>query len=121
VFEDLVANGVPDHAYLGISLRDISFILESKQIMGAQVTYVEKGGPADNAGIKINDIITNFGGKQINFTSDLIRELWRHEVGEKIPITILRNVTSDIQIVLGLRPTCGLCQVQSPNSPSARF
>jgi serine protease Do len=121
VFEDLVTYGVPDHAYLGVSLQDISFVSGSKQLMGTQVTYLEKGGPADNAGIKVNDVITSFNGQPIKFTSDLIRLLWRYDVGDKIPVTITHGVTSATQIILGIRPECGLCQIQSLGSPSPRF
>jgi serine protease Do len=121
VFEDLVAYGIPDHAYLGLSLQDVSFLSGVMRKMGSQVTYVEPGSPANDAGIKENDIITSFDGQQIKFTSDLIRQLWRRNVGDKIPITIMRQGILQTQIVLGVRPDCGLCQSQSLDSPSARF
>jgi len=45
---------------------------------------VEPGGPADGAGLIENDIIVGFGGEGIISTTQLVKELWKHEVGESV-------------------------------------
>ena len=38
---------------------------------GALVASVFKGGPADHAGIKVGDVITEFDGKEVKEANDL--------------------------------------------------
>jgi serine protease Do len=121
IFEDLVTYGKPEHPYLGLSLQDITTTAGRSMVMGSQVTYVESSSPADKAGIKVDDIITSFDGQRVNFTSDLIRQLWRSNVGAQVPVIVIRGTTTQIQITLGNRPENGLSQTQPLNSPSARF
>ena len=56
---------------------------------GLLVRSVEKGSPADTAGIKAGDVITKFGGERVADSGD-----WRSAVREHtgpVPVTILRD------------------------------
>jgi S1-C subfamily serine protease len=80
-------------------------------IEGVLILSVEKGGPAENAGLRpttkyrgeiiLGDIITSVAGKKIRSFDDLLTELERFKVGEKVPFTIDRN-GQPLEIILRL-------------------
>jgi len=64
----------------------------SKRV-GAIVVGVEPGGPADVAGLIENDSIVGFGGEEIISAAQLVKELWKHEVGESVVVIFWRGET----------------------------
>ena len=58
---------------------------------GAVVVQVFSGTPADKAGLRRGDIIIEFDGKQIKSMDDLVSEVRKKKVGEKVEITIVRG------------------------------
>ena len=52
---------------------------------------VVSGGPADTAGIEINDIITSIEGKAVKTLEDLTGTIQSHKVGDEINITVWRS------------------------------
>jgi serine protease Do len=55
---------------------------------GALVNSVEKGGPADKAGVEPSDIILSFNGKAVGPWSDLPRIVGSTKPGSKVPMEI---------------------------------
>jgi serine protease Do len=66
---------------------------------GALVTLVQKGGPADKAGLKAKDVITGFDGKVVNTSSDLPRIVGATKPGSKVSIQVWRNGSTKKLIV----------------------
>jgi serine protease Do len=77
----------------------VSFGLDRPR--GALVNSVEKGSPADKAGIEATDIITRFDGKPVDSSSDLPRlvgstrpgasaqvEVWRKGAARNLSVTV---------------------------------
>jgi serine protease Do len=58
---------------------------------GALVNSVEKGGPADKAGVELSDIILSFNGKAVGIWSDLPRIVGNTRPGTKVPMQIWRK------------------------------
>jgi serine protease Do len=58
---------------------------------GALIVGLVKGGPADQAGLKKNDIVTAFGGKPITNASFLRNDVAMAKVGEEANLAILRD------------------------------
>jgi serine protease Do len=58
---------------------------------GALVADVTKGGPADNAGVKVGDVVIEFDGKEIRDSNDLPIVVARTAVDKKVPMKILRD------------------------------
>ena len=52
---------------------------------------VVKGGPAEHAGLKKNDIITHYGGKEITDSSELQNSVAATPAGQDMKLTILRD------------------------------
>jgi len=90
---------------IGVVIQDVnkdlalSFGLDRPR--GALVNSVEKGSPADKAGIEATDIITRFDGKPVESSGDLPRivgatrpgasaqvEVWRKGAARTLPLTV---------------------------------
>jgi serine protease Do len=72
---------------------------------GALVSSVEKGSPADKAGIEAGDVIIKFSGKDVNSSEDLPRLVGGTRPGTKAVIQLLRNkATREVTIVVGEMP-----------------
>ena len=93
--------------YLGISMYNVSEVStglydSDKVTTGVYVDAVESGSPADKAGMKKGDIITEVNGEDIKNVAYLKYNLYKYEVGEKISITVFRgNDKKSIEITLG--------------------
>ncbi len=69
---------------------------------GALVNSVEKGSPADRAGIEASDIITRFNGKQVDASSDLPRIVGATRPGSKADLEVWRKgATRTLSITVG--------------------
>jgi len=72
---------------------------------GALVNSVEKGGPAEKAGIEAGDVILKFNGKTVNSSEDLPRIVGATRPGSSATIQIWRNkAIRDIRITVGRMP-----------------
>ena len=68
---------------------------------GALVNSVEKGGPADKAGIESGDVILRFDGKMVNSSEDLPRIVGATRPGSKVSVQIWRNkATREVQVTV---------------------
>jgi serine protease Do len=95
ILADLKTKGKVTRGWLGISVQDITEDiaknLNHKDKSGALVSDVFKGDPADKAGIKAGDIVTEINGKSIKDTHDLLLIIAAMHVGEQVSIKALRD------------------------------
>ncbi len=71
------------------------------RLQGALVSSVEKGGPADKAGVEAGDVITRFDGKVVNSSEDLPRLVGGTKPGSHATMQIWRNKASrDLQVTV---------------------
>ena len=93
--EQLVATGTVKHAKLGVTVQEVnqgfadSFKLESPE--GALVSSVERGGPADKAGIKSGDVVRKLNGQPIVASGDLPAMLSLAKPGDKVAMDVWRD------------------------------
>ena len=109
VFEDIIQYGRVVRPYLGAVLDDITPAVACEYCLtkrvGAIIVGVESGGPVDSAGLIENDIIVGFGGEEIISAAQLVKELWKHEVGESVVVTFWRGETGmEVTVLLTERP-----------------
>jgi len=72
---------------------------------GALVSSVEKGSPADKAGIEAGDVILRFDGKTVSSSEDLPRLVGSTKPGSKAVLQLMRNkATRDVTVVVGEIP-----------------
>ena len=95
ILSDLKTKGKVTRGWLGISIQDISEDIAKsmnyKNKGGVLVTDVFKDDPADKAGLKVGDIITEINGKAIKDTHDLLLTIAALHVGEKASVKALRD------------------------------
>jgi serine protease Do len=59
--------------------------------MGALVNSVEKGGPADKAGVEAGDIVVKADGREVRTSSELPRIITMIKPGTKVTLTVWRK------------------------------
>jgi len=71
--------------------RDLATSFGLDKPRGALVNSVEKGSPAEKAGIEATDIIVAFDGKQVESSSDLPRIVGSTRPGSTVPLEVWRK------------------------------
>jgi serine protease Do len=106
VSRQLIKHGKVVRGWLGLSLQKItpelakSFNLKSYK--GSLVSDVFKDGPADHAGLKRGDVITDFQGNPVDNPSLLRNDVSLTAPGTQVKLTIVRDgVKRDISIKIG--------------------
>ena len=95
ILPDLKAKGKVSRGWLGVSVQDISEdiakSMKLKDRSGALISDVFKGDPADKAGLKSGDIVTEVNGKPVKDTHELLMMIAGFRIGETIKIKIVRD------------------------------
>jgi serine protease Do len=95
VKDQIVATGKASHARLGVMVQAVnpaladSFKLDRPQ--GALVSDVDKGGPADKAGLKTGDVVLGVNGQAIETSGDLPALIGQASPGDKMKLDIWRQ------------------------------
>jgi serine protease Do len=87
-------------------------------LRGALVNSVEKGGPAEKAGVEPGDVILRFNGKIVNSSEDLPRIVGATKPGSRATIQIWRNkALRDVQITVGQMADERTARAGRPSGP----
>ena len=74
-------------------------------MVGAVVTAITAGSPADRAGIKVQDVITKVNSQSIDDSHPLKDVLRQYAPGTKVSVTIYRGGKNQtLQVTLGTHP-----------------
>ncbi len=110
IVDELIKSGRIVRPQLGVTTQTVdSTVVQQLSLpagtRGAVVTALQSGSPAARAGIQQGDVITKIGDKQVTSSPDLQFQIWSHQVGDTIPVSVLRNGQSmTLQVQLGERP-----------------
>ncbi len=63
----------------------------ASEAKGLALQDVAKGGPAEQAGLRAGDVITEFGAKEITGIEDFAAVLSQHKAGDKVRVKALRD------------------------------
>jgi len=90
---DFKSGTVRQRPLLGVSYAIITpdFARNSEFPEGALVRQVVSGSAADEAGLKVNDVITQIDGQAISEDTSLSSIILRHKVGDSVSLTVYRN------------------------------
>lgn len=109
ILNDLIKQGKVVRPWLGISVQDITpeiaeqFQLKEKE--GAIVAQVHQGTGAEKAGIISGDIIKSVEDKPIKNVSELIKEILKRKVGQKVKLVIIRDGKEiSLEVTLSAQP-----------------
>jgi len=68
-------------------------VLSEENELGAKINEVSEGSPAEKAGLKKDDIITNVNEEKITGPKDLYDAIGKYKPSDKVQISILKNGT----------------------------
>ncbi len=104
VMEQIIATGRVSRGWLGVSARDV--IHETTgAAAGAALVAVQRGSPADRAGLRAGDTVVSINGKEISDTAALINETAALSPGTQAQFKILRGREAvSLAVELGRRP-----------------
>jgi serine protease Do len=109
VVDRLIHGGRVTRGYLGVIPEDITpglaqgFNLSNES--GALVGDVKPGSPAEKAGLKSGDVITEFNGQKINGRNDLLLAVADCAPGQEVTVKYIRDGQENtIKVTLAERP-----------------
>ena len=95
VEQQIVATGRVEHARLGVAVQEVNqTFADSFQLprpAGALVAHVDAGGPADQAGLKVGDVILKINGRPIVASGDLPAFVGQQAPGDKVQMEVWRQ------------------------------
>jgi serine protease Do len=95
VVAQLKERGSVTRGWMGVGIQDLTPELAQyyglKEQKGVLVTQVFPGDPADQAGLKVKDVITAVGGKPVASGRELSAAVASMAVGKDVPVKILRD------------------------------
>ncbi|QSB13810.1 trypsin-like peptidase domain-containing protein [Natronosporangium hydrolyticum] len=98
VAEQLIAGEQVEHPYLGVAAADAP--------EGALVQSVAEDGPAEEAGLRTGDVITEVGTESVRSVDELVAAVQRSEVGAELPVNYLRDgAAAETTVTIGDAPT----------------
>ncbi len=102
----LRGKGKVTRGYLGVLIQkvtpEIAESLGLEKAYGALVANVSKGGPAEKAGVKVGDVITEFDGIAVKDSGDLPLIVARTPVDKKVRMKVLRDKKEvDLSVAVG--------------------
>ncbi len=105
VVEQLQKTGSVSRGWLGLAFQDLNRDLADsfglKMVKGALISKVIPNSPADKAGIKEGDIITEFNGTDIVKATDLPPIVGMLPIDSKVPMKLIRSKKElDVSVVL---------------------
>ncbi|HUR52633.1 MAG TPA: trypsin-like peptidase domain-containing protein, partial [Gemmataceae bacterium] len=97
ILPQLLKHGRVIRGYLGLHVRQVPIAPETRatfgleQKTGVEVLMLEEDGPAQNAGLWIEDVIVEFAGRTVATVDDLHRTLTQVPVGLPAVAVVLRE------------------------------
>jgi len=97
IVTQLADSGTVTRGWLGVGIQpvtpDIAKSLGRTETNGALVSSVSEGSPAEKAGVKAGDIITEYDGRKVERVSDLPRAVAGTPVGRDVRLGVARDGT----------------------------
>jgi serine protease Do len=105
----LKENGKVTRGYLGIYGQDVTpdmaELLKLKSSQGLIVASVEKGSPADKAGLKSHDVLLELNGKKIESYDSFRNDIAVLKPDSNVELSVLRDgVIRNVTVTLSERP-----------------
>jgi putative serine protease PepD len=96
IAEEIIATGESNTPIIGVVLNT-AYTGE-----GAEVGELTSGGPAEVAGIRVGDVITELNGRLVADSTELVVAIRSYAPGESVDLAITRNGQSEnLTLVLG--------------------
>jgi serine protease DegQ len=109
VMEQIIQKGSVTRGWIGVGVQDITKeIAESLKLQagaGVLITQVERGGPADKAGVKLGDVLVGVNGAPVADTIGMLNMIAALQPGEQARLKVARNQSeTEVSVTIGRRP-----------------
>ena len=107
IANQLIQTGHVNRPFLGVTytMLDETAAAANGLVVGAAVSAITSGSPADRAGIKVHDVITKVNDQTIDDQHPLKDVLRQYAPGTNVSVTVYRGgKTQTLQVTLGTHP-----------------
>ncbi len=95
IIDQLIKSGQVSRGWLGVNIQEvtdpIAEALNMKKAIGALVSNVSDGSPAEKGGIKPRDVIIEFDGKEVSKMRNLPRMVAATAINKKVKLKVWRD------------------------------
>lgn len=109
--EALFKHGQVRRGFLGVRTQPVALpavqqsILGREQAAGLLVVGLESGGPAEQSGLLVGDILVALDAQAVTDADELLTQLAGERVGETLILEVLRGgEPQELQVTIGARP-----------------
>ena len=115
IVTSIIEKGYISSPYIGVTIANVSEESQSYGMpKGAAIRSVEQGGPAEQGGLRANDIVTAVNGETIESYEDLKKIVSDSEPGDKLNFTVYRQgETVSLTVTVGEKTQSALPNQQS--------
>jgi len=100
VVQSLIAEGKVVRPWLGVSVTTVTSTIQVHYRLavdaGALIISVSSGSPADEAGLRAGDVITEVNQEDISTAADLTSSIGSHQIGDQIEIVYYRGNVQNV-------------------------
>jgi len=109
VFEQIVRDGEVTRGWLGIQPTQVTPAMARELALarpeGVVISGLQQGGPADKAGMKLMDVVTEIGGKTTRNVPQLLARIAELPPGTSAKVRVVRaGADVEVDVLVGKRP-----------------
>ncbi len=109
VMEQIIQKGQVTRGWIGVGVQDvtpeIAVSLKLAAAGGVLITQVERGGPADKAGVKLGDVLLTVNGRPVADTTAMLNAIAALQPGQQAQLKLTRNqAENELAVTIGQRP-----------------
>ncbi|MCC7326698.1 MAG: trypsin-like peptidase domain-containing protein [Burkholderiales bacterium] len=109
VFEQIVRNGEVTRGWLGIEpmpvTAEVARALSLARAEGVLIRGIQRGGPAERAGLQLQDVVMEIGGKSTRDVPQLLARIAELPPGSSTRISVVRSgQLVEVEVTAGKRP-----------------
>ena len=95
ILEQLITSGKVVRPLLGVEMAPVTPALATEQNLdvesGAMIVQVVPGSPAEQAGMRVDDVIVRINGTEVDDPNDASNAVAMHKPGDEVEITLARG------------------------------
>ena len=120
IVDSIITNGYIVKPYIGVSVSTVSNEATGYGLPGgASVQQVTEGGPAEKAGLQVNDIITAVNGTEISTSGELVEIVGNCVPGDELTLSVYRQgETLELALTVGEQTKSALEATSAQQSSS---
>jgi len=124
VVEQFKEYGKVRRGYLGVQYQEVNYDLAQafgmKKVEGAVLTDITEDSAADEAGLKMGDIVLRFDGKPIHRAGELPFIVGLYKPGSEVKVDILRDGDKmRVDLEVGERPDAEVASASEKSEPES--